>query len=35
MTLSIDLLYDLPSAPEAQLPGQETLDAILKAIQAE
>jgi flavorubredoxin len=31
---AIDLLYDLPSAPPADLPGQETLDAILKAMQA-
>ncbi|MGE0059329.1 MAG: hypothetical protein AB7T32_15225, partial [Dehalococcoidia bacterium] len=31
---AIDYLYELPSAPAAQLPGQETLEAILAAMQA-
>jgi flavorubredoxin len=30
---AIDQLYDLPSAPAAQLPGQSDLDAILKSLQ--
>jgi flavorubredoxin len=30
---AIDLLYDLPSAPQAQLPVQADLDAILRSIQ--
>jgi flavorubredoxin len=29
VSTAIDMLYDLPNAPVAQLPGQETLDAIV------
>ena len=31
---AIDMLYDLPSAPDAQLPGQADLEAILASVQS-